>query len=249
MSDIDPIQKYVDLHNLSKQVLTDRLEGIRQLEEKASRYISVLGILVVAYGVGGAFVLEEMIPPKDIFDFVPLLSLLFFFFLVLYTIYVLFTVLKTNSLAHLTINDTIIDFYSKESYLDAIFAMTRRYSEAVAKNQPVREAKMRRLSRGYILMLASIVILGIFTSSVIVRSFVKPNHYKASNLKAVIMQNDDTSKPNDPKPPEKPATQPDPKPELKPNPNVVAPRLEEFKEGFDPKAGKDSGSGTKQLDD
>ncbi len=225
MNDIDPIKKYVDLHDLSKQVLADRLEGIRQMEEKASRYMSVLGILLIAYGIGGALVLDEMIPPKDIFDLLPLVTLLIFFFLVFYSIFVLFTVLRTDSLAHLSINDNIIDFYSKETYLDVIYAMTHRYSEAVAKNQPVREAKMRRLSRGYILMLASIIVLGIFTSSVVVRSFVKPNIYKTSKLKAIIMQNDDSSKPSDQKPPEKPVSQQEPKTEFKPNPNVVAPKV------------------------
>ncbi len=229
------IDKYIELYDLSKQVLDERLQSLRQVEEKASRYISVLGLLLVAYGLGGKFVLEELIPPRDWIDTFPLIVFLIFFALIIYTIFVLFRILDTRRLTHIPMNDEVIKLYSEQTHLNAIYAMTQGISEAVAKNEAVLLDKTARLTKSYRLMLSCIILLSIFISSVVFRSFSQQNSYKTTNLKAIIMTTEDSSKGKKDKQPEK---TPDKSKEQKPDTTIKPPKFREFNEDVNPNVNK-----------
>jgi len=234
---------------LTKSGLADELEGIRQLEEKASRYLSVMGVLLGISSLGVKVVIETILPTKTFFDGVVTIILALFLVLAFSTILILFTVFKTRALSHFPINSELIDFFTQHNFLDSIFALTRGNVQAVETNRSVRLDKIRRLSYGYILMIWSIAFLAMFTCSLIARPFINSS---TTITRSSIMPEEQQSKPSESKPAEnKPASSNEPKPDASvkpptfdtiqrnlPNANVKPPNYVMFKEGYDPKAGK-----------
>ena len=255
MNESNPVKKYEELYELTKNGLADELEGIRQLEEKASRYLSVMGVLLGISSLGVKLVIEVILPAKTFFDGLVTGFLVVFLLLAFCTILTLFTVFKTKGLSHFPIKDELIEFFNKNNYLDSIFALTRGNINAVQTNRSVRLDKIRRLSYGYILMIWSIAFLALFTCSLIARPYVKNWTTKPLVTRSSSMGDEQQNKPSESKPSEskpsetKPSSSAEPKPDVSvqppnydtilrmPDPNVKPPKYEVFKEGYDPKAG------------
>jgi len=168
----DPIKNYIELYELTKSGYADEMAGIRELEEKASRYLSVMGILLGVSSLGAKFIIDNFSSFQTWFDAAVNAILFMFLLLAFITTYSLFTIFKTSKLNHIPINQELVDFFSHHSYLDSIFALTRGIVDAVATNRIVRLEKIRRLSDSYILMICSIFLLALFTSALLARPFV-----------------------------------------------------------------------------
>jgi hypothetical protein len=251
MNDPDPLKKYEELYELTKNGLADELEGLRQLEEKASRYLSVMGILLGISSIGVKVVIETILPTKTFFDNVVTLTLFLFLILAFSTILILFTVFKTRELSHFPINAELIQFFTEHNFLDSIFALTRGNVQAVETNRSVRLDKIRRLSYGYILMIWAIAFMAMFTCSLLARPYVNNS---LTPTRSSIMPDEQQSKPSESTPADnKPASSNEQKPDASvkpptfdtiqrnlPNANVKPPNYVMFKEGYDPKAGKNT---------
>lgn len=252
MNESNPVKKYEELYELTKSGLADELEGIRQLEEKASRYLSVMGVLLGISSLGVKLVIEAILPTRTFFDGLVTGILVFFLLLAFCTILTLFTVFKTKGLSHFPINNELIEFFNKNNYLDSIFALTRGNVDAVQTNRSVRLDKIRRLSYGYILMILSIAFLALFTCSLIARPYARSWTTKSLVTRSSSMGDEkpSESKPSESKPSEtKPSSSAEPKPDTSvqppnydtilrmPDPSVKPPKYEVFKEGYDRRAG------------
>lgn len=249
MNESELLKKYEELYNLTKKGLSEELEAIRQLEEKSSRYLSVVGIVLGVSTLGLKFVIETILPCKTFLDDIVVTVLVIFLILTFITIVTLFTVFRTRGLSHFPINHELVEFFDQYNYLDSIFALTRGNIDAVLMNRKVRLDKIRRLSYGYILMLWSIGTLALFTCSIIARPYFNS---PLSTNRSQTMTDDQQGKPSDPTPSApnssgSPAPKPNPtvKPPTydtiqrgMPNPNIPPPNYEIFKESYNPKAGK-----------
>lgn len=87
-------------------------------------------------------------------------------------------------------------------------------------------------------MLYCIILLTVFMGSIVIRSFSKHDSYKTTNLKAVIMESEDTSKADQHKQPEKKSDKTQSQQEQKPDTSVKSPKFKEFNESYDPDADK-----------
>jgi hypothetical protein len=268
MTGQEGIQKYIELYELSKRGMDEELQGIRRLEEKASNYMSVLGLLLAASGLGGPFVFAQVLPIKTWLDALSLGAFLCFFASVFLAILSLFRVIKTENLLHFPVNDDLIKHFEANSYLDAVFALTRSNIQAVQANRQVRSTKIRRLTMGYRIMIFSITTLFVFTLSMLSRSLSNAhdnNTQKSGDTQMPPNSQDSDSSKGSPAPKDsadaqqsevssKPVEPVQVKPDLNvvppkydvvagkdqivPNPNVSAPKYELFQESYDPTAGK-----------
>ena len=58
------MDKYLELYNLSKEGLKEEFSGYNRIEEKASRHLTVLSILLVVSTFTGNFALDKVVPPR-----------------------------------------------------------------------------------------------------------------------------------------------------------------------------------------
>lgn len=172
MAESDSTMKYQELYELTKAGLSDELEGIRQLEEKASRYLSVMGLVLGISTLGVKFVIETIVSSRTLFDAILIAVLVVFLLFAFISILVLFKVLKTRGLSHFPINQSLLDLFQKHNYLDSIYALTRGNIEAVAFNHKIRLEKIQTISNGYLLMVCAISTLALFTVSLIIRPYL-----------------------------------------------------------------------------
>ena len=59
------LEKYRDLYVLSKEVLAEEQQRFHRIDEKASRYLSVLTFVVGADAFFGNWILENLVPPDS----------------------------------------------------------------------------------------------------------------------------------------------------------------------------------------
>jgi len=58
------MDKNLELYNLSKEGLKEEFSRYNRIEEKASRHLTVLSILLVASTFTGKFALDKVVPPR-----------------------------------------------------------------------------------------------------------------------------------------------------------------------------------------
>lgn len=261
MKSPEGIENYVELYELSKRLYFEEFEAIRQLEEKAGRYIAVIGILLAATSIGGKDIFEKIGQLDNILDIVTVILLFASVGLLLWALSALIRIFQKQELSHIPMNQDMIDFFSQHTYLDSIFAMTRGNAEAIKKNREVRFSKLRHLSVGYDAMRFAIAFVGLFTLAIGSRPFItvyqKDHHYsggtKMSDENTTQSGNSSSSHSSSDKPSENTpqGNKPDAsvKPPTfdtvgrgadKPNANVQPPEYVHFSEGYDKKAGEDT---------
>ncbi|MBU1355924.1 MAG: hypothetical protein KJ620_05095 [Candidatus Edwardsbacteria bacterium] len=191
------IQKYEELYKLTKDSLDDELGRFKRLEEKASRYFSVMSIILVVAAFIGKMSYETIVPSKTVIDLFCFLLLSAFIFFILVAIIYLFSVFRIQSTAKPPMGVELIQFINNNRYIDIIYSLSKRNIEAIKHNTALSNRKTRYLSVGYrFIMIAfyTFISLMIFTTirfwnvpdkakSNIVICFIEPIKQKTEGVK------------------------------------------------------------------
>lgn len=167
------IKKYEELYKLSKEGLDEELSRFRRLDEKASRYFTVLSILLVALSLAGWFALDLFLPPSNILDWLCLSTAIPVFLCCLVALYFIFSVLRTQPLTKFPVDNELLQFFNKHRYLDILYALTRGNINAVAENRAITDRKTRRLTWGYRFIVVLIIFLLVFALAIVARTWIQ----------------------------------------------------------------------------
>ncbi len=151
------LEKYRELYALSIKLLEAEHGRFNRISQKATAYLSVVGLLFGIATVFGKALIEGFIPPKSLLEWVILnLGVLIFISLGV-AWWMIFRAYKFEGLLTPPQSE-LIDFYHKNKLIDIYFAMARAYANATKENINVTNRKAILLEQGHnmILLTASL---------------------------------------------------------------------------------------------
>jgi len=162
------LKKYEELYALSKEAVADGIERIRKTDEKAHKFATLSGLLMVVSAVGGKSVIESVVPPKNPLAWISLVSYLLFFAAILFAFVNILRSMRVATLGIPGMNKEVIGFFdNEEEYLDIIYALTKRNSDIVESNDALSKEKLKCLLKTYKALLWSVGLISILVVSFI----------------------------------------------------------------------------------
>jgi len=181
------------------------------LDEKASKYFSVLTFLIGIYGVFCSRIISECVPFKGWMDgtliglgFLNLLGLIAAWFLC-------FAVFRQHVFVKIPLNDEMVKFYKDNELIDIHYTLSKANKDALAENRNITDKKShllvwtyKILSVVFVLMIAMMFVFGM-------------NIWTTKNSKSggVVMAEEN-------------------KPKEKPKEDLKPPTYDRITEGYDP---------------
>jgi len=157
-------EKYKELYELSLKVLEEEQQRTNRLDEKASRYFSVLSFLIGIYGIFCSKIIAGCIPLKGWVDG-GLLMLCFLNFAGLVLAWFLcFAVFRQHVIVKIPLNAEIIKFFNDNELLDIHYALAKANKDALVDNRKISDRKSSLLANTYRLlsgvMIFMVLIMG-----------------------------------------------------------------------------------------
>lgn len=147
------MEKYKELYDLSLKVFHEQHETYDNMTEKASKFITVLTLLIGVYTYLGKMLLDSFLNETKTFSEWILIIIGFILFLILiFTWFILLKVLKLRELLILPFDDETIKFFDDNRLIDIYYALSKGVKEAIKKNQIVIKSKSDSLAIAYKLL-------------------------------------------------------------------------------------------------
>lgn len=156
----EKLEKYKELYVLSKEVFSEELNRSAKIDDKASKYLTVLTFLLGAFGFFGQRIFDSFIPPKNYFSWLIIIICGMLLFLLLITWFVLFGVLRIHVFRKISID---IDFFDNNELIDVYYASSRGIKNDLILNREQVDNKSRKLYHSYILIRVLVVFLAILS--------------------------------------------------------------------------------------
>jgi hypothetical protein len=119
------MDKYEELYNLSKYLLNHEIDRQKRLDEKASKYLAVITLLVGGYGFFANHLLNEIIPLKQwgFLEWALGVAVVLVLAALFITWVIIFKSLKIIELRHIPMNDEMITFFDTHRPVDICYAL------------------------------------------------------------------------------------------------------------------------------
>jgi hypothetical protein len=156
------MEKYQVLYNLSKDAFAEELARFNVIDEKAGKYISVVTLLLGVYGFYAQWIIERLIPPSGILQWILILLGGIILLGLVSTWFTIFSVLRRHRLQKIPLDSSVIEFFEKNELLDIYHALSRGMKDAIEKNRTINEDKMKRLVLGYRMISVTLIFLVLF---------------------------------------------------------------------------------------
>lgn len=165
------MDKYEELYNLSKYLLSHEIDRQKRLDEKASKYLAVITILVGGYGFFANHLLNEMVPLKQwgSWEWVLGASIVSVLTALFITWVIIFKSLKIIELRQIPMNDEMITFFETHRPIDICYALTKGNKKALLENRNKVNRKAQQVSAAYkwtaitvVLFLLLVILFGCY---------------------------------------------------------------------------------------
>lgn len=194
-------EKYKELFDLSLKVLEEEQQRTNRLDEKASKYFSVLSFLIGIYGVFCSRIITDCIPFKGWMD-ISLISLGFLNLAGLIVAWFLcFAVFRQHVIVKIPLNDEMVKFFKDHELIDIHYTLSKANKDALVENRSITDKK------SYLLVWTYKILSGVFVLMVVmmfifgVNIWTTKNNSKSGGV-AMVEENKSKEKPKeDIKPP------------------------------------------------
>jgi hypothetical protein len=187
-------EKYKALYELSLKILEEEQNRMNRLDEKASRYFSVLSFLIGIYGIFCSKIISDCIPAKGWLDG-SLLGLGCLALIGLVVAWLLcFAIFRQHMIKKIPLNDKMVSFFNNNNLADIHYALSKANKDALAENRKVSDKKSSLLAFTYKVLSAVIffvILMGIVSGVMIWSS--------KNNIKKGETMMTDGNKPDKPK--------------------------------------------------
>jgi hypothetical protein len=145
------MDKYEELYNLSKYLLNHEIDRQKRLDEKASKYLAVITILVGGYGFFANHLLNEMTPLRQwvFWEWALGIAIVSVLAALVITWVIIFKSLKTIELHQMPMNDEMITFFDTHRPVDILYALSKGNKKALLENRKKVNQKAQQVSAGY----------------------------------------------------------------------------------------------------
>ncbi|HEY3874885.1 MAG TPA: hypothetical protein VGM92_05380 [Candidatus Kapabacteria bacterium] len=152
------IKKIERLLDLMREGHRQRIDSIRRIDDKATRYLTVLGFTSVIFSVEARIALDSFLPPRGVLDWLSLTLLLGVVIVVGFALFAILKVIAVHELKFLEANEDLITTFTGQSELDALSGTIFFFRDADLSNQTVATEKLKNINRGFDLTIVSLVL-------------------------------------------------------------------------------------------
>lgn len=174
------VRKYEDLYKVTKEIFEREIKRDGSVEEKALRYLTVIGLLIAAAGYVTKEPLAGIVLPLSEFEYIVLLFILGFWLTLLSAAIIIFRVLSIRDI-HVPFNKGIVEYYDENSYLDILYASSLNHVELDQKNQIQTNRRARLLIAGHYFILSAILIFAVITGLTMTKAWIKTKNQHTVN--------------------------------------------------------------------
>jgi hypothetical protein len=158
------MEKYTQLFDYSKTVFKDELERFKNIEQKASNYLSALTILLAGAGFFVNWVLDRFVPPKSCLEIILVVFSIVILLLIALSWGFLFAVLRLDDLTGLPLDDKTLEFFVEQKEIDVYYYLSQGMATALASNRAIVNKKSQKLRVAYYLICVTIIMLITFAT-------------------------------------------------------------------------------------
>lgn len=168
------LEKYKEIYNLSKEVFDKELRRSEIIDEKASKYLTTLTLLLGIFAFFAERLINSNLSPYQCLDLIQIIICVILLFLIFATFIFVFLALKIRSL---TMIDLDTDTFLKHPTLDDLYyKMSKKIENIFRDNRDRINSKARKLQTGYILTLIIVILLVTLAILFIFRSLKLQNN-------------------------------------------------------------------------
>lgn len=160
------IYKWEFLYQYAVKALDQDIERFHNLDDKISKFITIITIIISVFVATIPFVFKNHVPPKSIYEYL-FMILLFFTFIALCSAWsFLFRALKLTDVPRMPFNDDIISLFKddKKNTDRILLALSQSCLKAFEKHKEVNKTKVDHLNKAYddIFWASSFIIADLF---------------------------------------------------------------------------------------
>lgn len=213
------LEKYKELYDLSREVFSEELSRSASIDDKASKYLTVITFLLGAYAFFCKRILDSILPPKNLLEWLLFVisSLLLIFLTIAW--FITFKIIMIHEFRKIPID---IDFFDNNELKEIYYGLSVGIKNNLIINRDKINRKSKNLYYSYNLIRMIVVTLVILSLLFGVHAWLNPQK-KEKYERGWTMMPVDPKKPESEKP-----TEPKPKPHVKP------PDFDLVTQGFNP---------------
>ena len=166
------IEKLREMYNLSKEVLYEEHNRSDRLDEKASRYLTVLTLLLGGFSICGKWVVDDLMPPNGWYGSILLLTGLLLFLGLVTSWFLIFRSMKAEWVTKIPFDGHMIKFFEDNDLATVYHDIAGGNAEALATNRQVFNKKCKRLNCSYFIMNISLCLFFLFVLGYVVRGWL-----------------------------------------------------------------------------
>lgn len=169
------LRKYAEFYGYSKDVLAEELARSHRADEKASKYLTalslVLGALVFFFQ---QLVDKKLLPPQGVLDCLIFQTMIVLFGSALLAWWFVFSCLRNDKFVKPPLDKGTLDFYAANDLINIYYAMAKGNMDALTQNKLVGDRKSQALYRGYWAMNVAVAAVAILFLLLLVRYWSFP---------------------------------------------------------------------------
>ncbi len=154
-------EKYEFLYQYARSSFDDELVRFRNIEDKASKFIGLVSIIIASYTAIIKFSGGVFFPPKNAFEWATAISIAFAFFTLASSWSFLFRSLKFVDMPRLPLDSEYIESFKGKEFATNHFLLAMTCSTALALARDSNKEKIKLLEKAYGEMSLSLLLLTI----------------------------------------------------------------------------------------
>jgi len=169
------LRKFSELYEHSKAVLAEELARSHRADEKASKYLTALSLVLAALlFFFQQLVMQKLLPPQGMLDFLIFQVMIVLFVAAVLAWWMVFSCLRNDKFIKPPLDQNTLDFFDVNELIDIFYAMSKGNMEALAHNKLVGDRKSQALYRGYWAMNIAVAAVAILFLLLLVRQWNIP---------------------------------------------------------------------------
>lgn len=166
-------EKYKLLFEYQKNQFDEEVNRYRRLEEKALKYLSAITFALGAYLFLIRQVIEKVIPPNNLLEWLIILFVVITFVCFLSSWSLIFRAIKLSDIVKMPSGDEIISYFKKNTKETVYLGLSKRYSEAIKKVENNYSEKLDFVQKAYTDISGTIWALSISIVLILIREWSK----------------------------------------------------------------------------
>jgi len=161
------MEKYKELYNLAFETYKEQHKRYDILFDKATKYFTVITLLIGLYGYLGKAVLNNLMenPYRGYNEWATIFLGFCSLALLIASWSYLFRVLRLEVLFVIPLNEEVLNFYNNNTLIDIYYTMTKGFKENIEKNDVIINYKSNLLTHAYLYMKYFTIIFAFFSLS------------------------------------------------------------------------------------